>query len=62
MSGSSPNRAESAGITDKNFPVVRAPSPDDPYRQLDELLALVDQLCPRWPERPLPADRGIYKL
>ena len=25
--------------------------PVDPYRELDDLMAVVEQLCPRWPER-----------
>lgn len=25
--------------------------PADPYRELDDLMAVVEQLCPRWPER-----------
>lgn len=24
----------------------------DPYQALDELMAAVEALCPRWPERP----------
>jgi len=32
---------------------VRVPPerPSDPYRVLDDLMAVVEQLCPRWPER-----------
>jgi hypothetical protein len=25
--------------------------PADPYRELDDLMAVVEQLCPQWPER-----------
>jgi hypothetical protein len=34
---------------------VRVPSerPVDPYRELDDLMAVVEQLCPRWPERDI---------
>lgn len=24
---------------------------DDPYRELDDLMAVVEELCPVWPER-----------
>ncbi len=27
--------------------------PADPYAALDELMAVVESLCPRWPERSL---------
>jgi hypothetical protein len=32
---------------------IQAPvAPDeDPYRALDELMAVVEELCPQWPER-----------
>lgn len=26
-------------------------APDDPYRTLDDLMAVVEALCPVWPER-----------
>jgi hypothetical protein len=26
---------------------------DDPYRALDELMVVVEALCPKWPEREL---------
>jgi len=25
--------------------------PEDPYQVLDDLMAVMEQLCPRWPER-----------
>jgi hypothetical protein len=30
---------------------VMVPPDDDPYRALDELMAVVEALCPEWPER-----------
>jgi hypothetical protein len=30
---------------------VQPERPADPYRELDDLMAVVEQLCPRWPER-----------
>jgi hypothetical protein len=26
---------------------------DDPYAQLDDLMRVIEELCPVWPERPL---------
>lgn len=33
-----------------NPPPMAAPE-GDPYRALDELMAVVEALCPRWPDR-----------
>lgn len=30
----------------------------DPYRQLDDLMAVVEALCPTWPERATFANAG----
>lgn len=30
---------------------VSATSPEDPYRTLDDLMAVVEALCPTWPLR-----------
>jgi len=38
------------------------PSPADPYQVLDELMALVEALCPRWPERGTTVDSGEMRL
>ena len=27
------------------------PAPDDPYQALDDLMAVVEALCPVWPQR-----------
>jgi hypothetical protein len=32
--------------------------PADPYRELDDLMAVVEQLCPRWPEREVFRNEG----
>jgi hypothetical protein len=29
---------------------------DDPFRALDDLMAVVETLCPTWPARPVFAD------
>lgn len=48
--------ADDAGI---KVPIV----PDeDPYRTLDELMAVVEALCPVWPERGAFVDSGKMLL
>lgn len=43
---------------------IHAPvAPDeDPYRALDELMAVVEELCPQWPERGVFVDSGKMLL
>ena len=38
------------------------PAPQDPMRALDDLMVVVEALCPVWPERPLFKDRGRMLL
>jgi hypothetical protein len=28
-------------------------APDDPFAALDDLMAVIEALCPQWPERPV---------
>lgn len=35
---------------------------DDPYRALDELMAVIEILCPEWPERGTFVDSGKMLL
>lgn len=35
---------------------------NDPYRALDELMFVVEQLCPQWPERGVFVDSGKMLL
>ena len=35
---------------------------DDPYRTLDELMVVVEALCPVWPERETFVDGGKMLL
>jgi hypothetical protein len=35
---------------------------DDSYRTLDELMAVVEALCPEWPERAVFIDSGKMLL
>lgn len=43
---------------------VTAPPADaaDPYRVLDELMAVIEELCPVWPARPTFATESNYLL
>ncbi len=34
----------------------------DPYEWLDDLMAVVDELCPRWPERDIFSDQNLFLL
>lgn len=34
----------------------------DPYQALDELMAVVEELCPVWPPRPTFANESNYRL
>ena len=36
--------------------------PADPYRALEELMAVIEELCPVWPPRPPFADDSSYLL
>jgi hypothetical protein len=37
-------------------------SPFDAFAALDDLMCVVEALCPVWPERPISANPGIYRL
>jgi len=43
---------------------VRSPAPleADPYAALDELMVVVEALCPEWPPRPVFVDGGKMLL
>ncbi len=38
-------------IAGADVPTWPAQQPDDPFRALDELMAVVEAFCPVWPER-----------
>ena len=43
--------------------VCRAPTrPEDPFRALDDLMAVVETLCPQWPEREPFDGKGEMRL
>ncbi len=37
-------------------------SPRDPYAVLDDLMVVVEALCPRWPARDMFKDGGDFRL
>ena len=39
-----------------------ADSPADPFQALDDLMVVVEELCPVWPARPTFADESNYLL
>lgn len=44
--------------------VRSAPRPDsrDPFADLDDLMCVIEALCPVWPARPVERPLGIYRL
>jgi len=46
-----------------NAGVVPAPQKDpDPFAALDDLMAVIDTFCPRWPARPPVTGPGTFRL
>jgi len=40
-----------------------SPTPaNDPFEALDDLMVVVEALCPRWPARPTFRDTGRFRL
>lgn len=58
---SSGKRTDQPLANDAGVAVSIAPD-DDPYRALDELMAVVEELCPQWPERGVFVDSGKMLL
>lgn len=46
-------RPESPFAADGGLDAAPVRNDDDPYRALDELMAVVEMLCPVWPQRDL---------
>ncbi|MFO1402064.1 MAG: hypothetical protein U1F06_01455 [Steroidobacteraceae bacterium] len=36
--------------------------PADPFQSLDELMVVLEALCPRWPARPATTDTADMRL
>ncbi|HVA54795.1 MAG TPA: hypothetical protein VNI53_03205 [Gammaproteobacteria bacterium] len=34
----------------------------DPYEILDDLMTVVEELCPVWPQRTIFSDRDVFRL
>ncbi len=58
MTPDEPNHAPLA----RDAGVVVAPQLRDPYAALDDLMMVVEALCPTWPDRRIPTDWGVYRL
>lgn len=39
-----------------------SPAPADPYQALDELMAVIEELCPVWPPRPTFTNESNNRL
>jgi len=46
-------------IAVKGGSVAQRPIPRDPYAALDDLMVVVEALCPQWPARPLFKGRTV---
>jgi hypothetical protein len=50
-------------ILSAGVPSLRAPVPsEDPYRVLDDLMAVVEALCPVWPPREIDGPMNDLRL
>lgn len=58
---SSSNSPDQPFASDAGIEVPVVPD-DDPYRALDELMAVVEELCPEYPERGVFVDGGKMLL
>ncbi|HEY6643095.1 hypothetical protein [Povalibacter sp.] len=56
-----PNSIDQPFANDGGIQPPVAPD-DDPFRTLDELMAVVEALCPVWPERGVFVDSGKMLL
>jgi hypothetical protein len=45
-------------------PEAAAPThpPEDPFAALDDLMCVIEALCPVWPQRPLSTDMNFMIL
>jgi hypothetical protein len=48
--------ADAGGIPATYSPVK------DPFAQLEDLMIVVEALCPKWPARPIFTDNGHWRL
>jgi hypothetical protein len=60
-SGTSP-RADRPRLALDPEVATAPPESRDPFEALDELMAVIDALCPRWPDRDPVTGPGSFKL
>jgi hypothetical protein len=59
---SSSTRSVDAPIAASGPPAGPRWQPEDPYRALDELMEVLEALCPVWPDRPVGRGAHDYRL
>jgi len=37
-------------------------APADPFQALDDLMVVIEELCPVWPARPIFTNESVYRL
>jgi len=45
-----------------NVPASAPSHPADPFQSLDDLMVVLEALCPRWPARPPTTDTADMRL
>lgn len=59
---SSSEKSTDAPIIAEGGVNVPSPAPADPYQALDELMAVIEELCPVWPPRPTFTNESNNRL
>ena len=49
-------------VLDAGLPNSRVDSARDPFEALDDLMTVVEALCPRWPSRGTFSDSAIFLI
>jgi hypothetical protein len=57
-----PNSSDRALLASDAGVVTSPPDTRDPFAALDDLMAVIDALCPHWPARSAVAGPGLFKL
>ncbi|MCC7460981.1 MAG: hypothetical protein IT480_00825 [Gammaproteobacteria bacterium] len=45
-----------------DLPAIESARPADPFQALDDLMVVLEALCPRWPVRPPATDMTDMRL
>jgi hypothetical protein len=57
-----PNDAGRQPLADAGgLPATRSPV-EDPFAELENLMVVIEALCPKWPPRPIFTDTGHWRL